>query len=120
MRALIPPRSAGVRSARHARNITVPALELSNRKAPRLVSAQVRPNSGGVPAREFLTAAYGIITLFDSLPGMGVVKSDMLGNADALWRGIVGTTLEQVSQPPPRLPVTRTTHAHHAPTANAP
>lgn len=57
----------------------------------------VRVTREGVPAREFLLASYGIITIFDSLPGMGVVKSDMLGNADALWRHMrPGRTMEQL------------------------
>eukprot|EP00967_Tisochrysis_lutea_P069915 scaffold92057_cov33-Tisochrysis_lutea.AAC.2 len=51
-----------------------------------LVLAAVHTSSRGVPAQSFLMASYSIITIFDSLPGMGVVKADMLGNADALWR----------------------------------
>mmetsp|Transcript_50926 Transcript_50926/g.164949 ORF Transcript_50926/g.164949 Transcript_50926/m.164949 type:complete len:259 (-) Transcript_50926:163-939(-) len=55
------------------------------------------PSSGGVPAREFLSAAYTLITIFDALPGMGIVKSDLLGNADSLWRlHTPGATLQQM------------------------
>jgi hypothetical protein len=57
----------------------------------------VRLSRAGVPAREFLLASYGIIAIFDSLPGMGVVKSDMLGKADALWRHMrPGRTMEEL------------------------
>ena len=37
-----------------------------------------------VPAVPFITAARSIISLFDLISGMGIVKSDMLGNADQL------------------------------------
>ena len=56
----------------------------------------VRVSNAGVPAREFLLASYGIITIFDSLPGMGIVKADMLGNCDALWRHLSGRPIERM------------------------
>ena len=46
----------------------------------------VRPSKAGVPTREFLHASYSIITIFDALAGMGMVKNDMLGNCDKIWR----------------------------------
>ena len=46
----------------------------------------VRRSSAGVPCLEFLRASYAIISIFDALPGMGMVKSDMLGNCDKIWR----------------------------------
>ena len=46
----------------------------------------VKPSSAGVPSQEFLRASYAIINIFDAIPGMGMVKSDMIGNADKIWR----------------------------------
>ena len=47
---------------------------------------RVRTTSSGVPCLEFLRASYAIVTIFDAIPGMGMVKGDMLGNVDKIWR----------------------------------
>ena len=39
-----------------------------------------------MPSLEFLRAASAIIAVFDALPGMGMVKKDMIGNVDKIWR----------------------------------
>ena len=47
----------------------------------------VKPTSAGdVTVVPFLKASYAIITIFDAIPGMGMVKSDMIGNTDKLWK----------------------------------
>ena len=46
----------------------------------------VRPSKAGTPTREFLYASYSLISIFDALAGMGMVKSDMIGNCDKIWR----------------------------------
>eukprot|EP00965_Chrysotila_dentata_P227606 6196115-Pleurochrysis_carterae.AAC.2 len=50
----------------------------------------------GVPAKPFLTAAKAIISLFDLIAGMGMVKGDMVGNAETLEKlvGDSDTTLQ--------------------------
>ena len=47
---------------------------------------RVRTTSAGVPTLEFLRVSYAIVTIFDAIPGMGMVKSDLIGNADKIWR----------------------------------
>ena len=46
----------------------------------------VRPSKAGVPTREFIHASYALIRIFDSLSGMSMVKSDMVGNCDKIWK----------------------------------
>ena len=50
----------------------------------RLKKVRIRTND--MPSREFLLAAYVMVTIFDVMPGMGVVKSDIQGNIDKIWR----------------------------------
>jgi hypothetical protein len=47
-------------------------------------------SSKGVPTVELLYLSYAIISIFDAMPGMGMVKSDMLGNCDKIWRHLGG------------------------------
>ena len=46
----------------------------------------VRTTSRGAPCQEFLSASYAIITIFDALTGMQMVKKDMIGNCDKIWK----------------------------------
>lgn len=57
---------------------------------------QVRASSSGIPALEFMQASYAIVSIMDAIPGMGLIKQDMVGNADHIWRRLGGdaTTLE--------------------------
>lgn len=53
----------------------------------------------GMPTPEYLRVAYALISIFDSLPGLVAVKSDMIGNADKIWRrqnSFPGATLQQL------------------------
>ncbi len=47
---------------------------------------------------EYLRVSYALISIFDSLPGLGAVKGDMIGNADKIWRrqGPPGSTLQHL------------------------
>jgi len=46
----------------------------------------VKVSRRGVPTPEYLQVAYALISIFDSLPGLGPVKTDMISNADKIWR----------------------------------
>ena len=52
--------------------------------------------NGQVPGAAFVEAAKAIISIFDLITGMGIVKGDMVGNADTLGRhlGESGFTLQ--------------------------
>ena len=59
----------------------------------------IKPSKAGVPTREFLHASYALIRIFDSLAGMGMVKSDMIGNCDKIWKHMTAPdeqTLEEM------------------------
>ena len=59
----------------------------------------VETGADGIPCESFLTAAYKITEVFDSISGMGMVKTDMVGNADKIKKNMMdnpGKTLQQM------------------------
>ena len=58
----------------------------------------VRADASAVQALPYLRAAYAILTTVDALPGLDIVRSDILGNCDKIWRHIKNedATLQQM------------------------
>lgn len=79
-----------------------PPREKSNKPTLTLVDERLKQvklsDTARTPILPVLKASYAIISIFDAISGMGIVKKDMVGNCDKIWGHLLdgGETLQDL------------------------